>query len=700
MNSQTIAFEDKCPCILDTSVMYASKSKLNFLQKGGKKKTKGITKQFMFLLLKLTTYLKEPEANSNEKCFLKLKPYIANEFKYNKINGEKGLRLLCRHMGELKKAFPNMNLSVTHFRDTDKRSIVIILMVLGVMKGSWLNKPATNKYERLGIVFHILTNKNKDKITEINFKSEYIPEDCYKKIRALDLLHTAFAINKSAEEAKRTNGNVKQAKSVEGPLILVQTNNRIDDKKNEDFRRKQQEEIFQREKEEEAFRREVEAAEANAEALLFGPNKNAKELEEKIAEENVIPDNEPGNNSTRMEEVEENEENEEVEDEEPEYQNNSNAYYEEVVEEEEEENTDNDELSEGEMELSMNILLDEALQLNTNNWQNRVSQGGGDGYYTAVEQIPIAGRPVIQGYKSCCKPYFKTSGNEFDNMCQIGGALNDAGNHIALRSKTLLMVKNGVIYSITASVIDSIGENTADVMGMKGKEREKIKEHMKKHMHNHTHNIVKEMINNGTPALSSVIPSNDSQIAFIPVRMGGKSKRCQSGGNFIGTLGTLLFPAGNTMENIVPWLLTLGSVLFKRIEKDVYNVSKKIGRKKVKTTKKVTKRVLKPKKTKVKRKTSKNTSKKTTKRKPKKTPKKITGKPSKKKVTKIKKKDVTIRTRKKWEPLTNTNVRRLMHQGQLGGECGSGLCGDASLRFFEGCKRPEWGVGAKKPMCI
>ena len=38
--------------------------------------------------------------------------------------------------------------------------------------------------------------------------------------------------------------------------------------------------------------------------------------------------------------------------------------------------------------------------------------------------------------------------------------------------------------------------------------------------------------------------------------------------------------------------------------------------------------------------------------------------------------------------------------GQLGGDCGSGLCGDPSLKYFEGCKRPEWGVGAKAPMCI
>ena len=676
MSSQTLAFEDKSPYILDTFTVKESK------QKGGKKKTKEVTKLFMFQLLKLTTHLIEPEANSSEKCFFKLKPFISNDFTYNKITGDKGLQLLCRHMEELKKAFPNMNLSVTHFRDTDKHSIIIILMVLGVMKGNWLNTPASNKYERLGIVFHLLTNKDKDKITEINFKSEYIPEDCYKKIRALDLLHTAFAINKSVEEAKHKNGNIKQSKTVQVPLILVQTNNDVvkhkDIQDNIDIRR-------EREEDEEDFRREIEEAEAeaNAEKLFVETNKNAKELEE-IEKENMFPENESSENYTQSDDESYTEEEEEKE----QYvQQNQVKDYESSEDENNNENLKKTLEMVQENPESFGMPLEEGVELNTNNILQFIKQQdsdvnntnnisiirGGDGYYTAVEQLPIAGRPVIQGYKSCFKPYFKTSGDEFDYMCKIGGKFNDNGNHIALKSKTLLMVKNGVIYSITASIIDSIGENTADVMGVKGIDREKIKNHMKRHMHNHTYKVVKEIINNGTPKLSSVIPSNDSQIDFIPSQF---NRDMQKGGNFIGTLGTLLFPAGNTISNIMPWFLTLGSVLFKRIEKDVYKVSKTIGKKKVKSTQKPKKTVKKPSKT----------------------SKKIVKKPSKtsKKTVRLTKKV----QRKKWEPLTNANVRNLMRKSQLGGECGSGLCGDPSLRYFEGCKKPEWGFGSKNPMCI
>ena len=702
--SSTLLFADKSPYVLDTSLVSKSKPDMAFFQKGGKKGKKGkkldITKQFMFLLLKITaTDLKTPRNASLNKCFTELKPFISEDFKYNKIKGLKGLELLCRHIRDLKEAFPDMNLSVTHFRDTDKHSVVIILMVLGIMKGSWLNQSATGKYERLGIVFHMISSKDKQKIKEITFKSEYIPEECYKKIRALDLLHTAFAINKSVEESKENKNNVvKQTETMDVPLLLVQTNN----EQNDDFEK------------------EI----ADAEIIFYNKNKNKNKNKNinSLLEENENY-NRNNNNENRNENENENEnenrnenrnENEEVEEvvvveveganEGPnanniimgalaqELENNNNEEF---------ENNDNEESDENNEGSDPEILVNanssdirriregniNSAQLHQMMGENLSNQDGGDGYYTAVGQIPIAGRPVIQGYASCCKPYFPTSGNEFDYMCQQGGirggiGLNNDGNHITLKSKTLLMVKRGVIYSITASVIDSIGENTASVMGMRGKHKDNIKEHMKKHMHNHTYNVVKEMVNNGTTALSGVIPSNDREIEFVPIRMSNGEQR---GGNFIGTLGTLMFPGGNSINNIVPWLLTLGSVLFKRIEKDIYKISSTLGKKKIKRkkpTKKVTKR---------------KSAKKVTRKKP---TKKVTKRKSAKKVTR---KNINIKTKRKWEPLTNANVRRLMKKSQGGGQkvgCGSGICGDSSLRFFEGCKRPEWGVGATNPMCI
>ena len=215
MKSQTLTFDSDGPYILNTALASVNKSYGNtsLSQKGGNKKKKvDVTKQFMFQLLKLATDLKTSKENSLSSCYTTLKPFITDDFKYNKIIGDKGLSLICRHMRELKEAFPVMNLSVTHFKDTDKHSSVVVLLVLGVMKGNWLNHSASGKYERLGIVFHLLPEKGRKRIKEITFKSEFISEECYKKIRALDLLHTAFAINKSIEEAKENkNKFVKQS---------------------------------------------------------------------------------------------------------------------------------------------------------------------------------------------------------------------------------------------------------------------------------------------------------------------------------------------------------------------------------------------------------------------------------------------------------------------------------------------------------
>jgi hypothetical protein len=562
MKSQTLTFDSDGPYILNTALASVNKSYGNtsLSQKGGNKKKKvDVTKQFMFQLLKLATDLKTSKENSLSSCYTTLKPFITDDFKYNKIIGDKGLSLICRHMRELKEAFPVMNLSVTHFKDTDKHSSVVVLLVLGVMKGNWLNHSASGKYERLGIVFHLLSEKGRKRIKEITFKSEFISEECYKKIRALDLLHTAFAINKSIEEAKENkNKFVKQSETVDVPLILTHVDNQP--------------------AEEDDFEKQIE----EAEIIMFGNNKknnqrvipeNKFSRNEPVGEVNFIQENEPVDEESELpEEVEEVEEVDVEEENEPE----------EILIEDpgnESENIINVEQVSNNTSQVINPSNFTGENIDPTNFRRMIEeseleeQNGGDGYYTAVEKLPIAGRPVIRGYKSCCQPYFRTDGQEFDHLCQMGGM----GNHVSLNSKTLLMVKNGVIYSITASVIDSIGENTAKMMGMKGVHKKQIKDHMKQHMHNHTYNVVKEMVTNGSNALSGVIPQNDFMFSLVPVR----THFSQHGGNYIGTLGTLLFPSGNPAGNIVPWLLTLGSVLFKRIERDIYKISHKLGKKKV-----------------------------------------------------------------------------------------------------------------------
>jgi hypothetical protein len=136
--------------------------------------------------------------------------------------------------------------------------------------------------------------------------------------------------------------------------------------------------------------------------------------------------------------------------------------------------------------------------------------------------------------------------------------------------------------------------------------------------------------------------------------------------------------------------LTLGTILAKRVEKDVYKVSSGIGKKKVK---KVSKK--KPSAKKVTRKVSKKPS-------AKKVTRKVSKKPSAKKVTrKVVKKEVSVSSKSKWQPLTNSDIRKLMKKGQKGGTCGSGLCGDVALKPFNGCKRPDWGVADwTEPACI
>ena len=668
MSSQNITFASNAPCIINTSECY-----MNF--SGGSEETKkkkkiDISKQFIFLLLATTaraSNLKKTKENVVYNCFSDLKPLIDNDFNYNNIKGNKGLSLICRHMQELKHAFPDMKLSATYFKDIDKKTSIIILIVIGKMKGPWLNVPASNKDERLSIVFHIIPDKNK--IKEINFKSEYLSEQCYKQIRALDLLHTSFAVKNNSDkyiEEKEKEGlvesdkyeninflkeiaekNINQKdkkKYIEIPTILLQTN------------------ITNNEEEDEKYEFEKEIAKAREQ-------QNKKPV-------NYYKENESYENS-------ENDENNDIENSENESNENININKSLIIGQNANKITNEGDLKylldegilekiytnnngennyekEGSNEDLKNIIynnfgnqLKGLTSVNHSN-NNNNNQLGGDGYYTSVEQIPIAGRPVIQGYNSCYKPYFTTDGSEYDFLCQKGGC-HQKNKDYSLKSQTVSTMKNGVITSITKTIINTMASDTARVMGMTGKNKNLIKNHTNSHMRKYVNDIVTGTINNGINTFSKVIPHNE-KILFIPLKK-------QYGGNFIGSLGTLLFPAGNTIENIIPWLLTLGTILTKNIEKNVYKVSSKIGKKNVKksSSKKVSRKNIK----------------------------KSSNKKVSRKKTSIKKE---VPVSRKWQPLTNSDIRKLMKKSQKGGTCGSGLCGDVSLKPFNGCKRPDWGV--------
>ena len=270
---------------------------------------------------------------------------------------------------------------------------------------------------------------------------------------------------------------------------------------------------------------------------------------------------------------------------------------------------------------------------------------GGNGYYNTIKQIPIARTSDIQGYRPYCKPLFKTDGYEYDSLTK-----SSENKKEEIISKTVSMMKNGVIYSITKTIVDTIGKNTADVMGLTGYNKNKIINHMRQHMHNDAHKIVQKLINDGVITFSKVIPSNERHITYIPLN------KEQKGGSFVGTLGTLLFPSDNLITNIVPWFLTLGTILSKRIEKDIYSISSTLGLSKLENID------LHVKKGSVKKESVK-----------------IKKGGVKKGSVKIKKGSVkTIKSKKKWEPLTNSDIRKLMQ----GGSCNNGLCGDVSLQPF------------------
>ena len=292
---------------------------------------------------------------------------------------------------------------------------------------------------------------------------------------------------------------------------------------------------------------------------------------------------------------------------------------------------------------------------------------GGNGYYNTIKQIPIARTSDIQGYRPYCKPLFKTDGYEYDSLTK-----SSENKKEEIISKTVSMMKNGVIYSITKTIVDTIGKNTADVMGLTGYNKNKIINHMRQHMHNDAHKIVQKLINDGVITFSKVIPSNERHITYIPLN------KEQKGGSFVGTLGTLLFPSDNLITNIVPWFLTLGTILSKRIEKDIYSISSTSGLSKLENIDlHVKKGSMKIKKGSVKKESVKKESVK------KESVKK--GSVKKGSVMKggvmkggVKKGSVkTIKSKKKWEPLTNSDIRKLMQ----GGSCNNGLC-DVSLQPF------------------
>lgn len=696
--SNSLCFPDKGPYVVDTCLACPSASeqawdqRYNYSkgQSGGK--MIDVTREFMISLLKgLVSDFQNAREQRIRKCDDRLKSLVDDDFVYNNTKGSEGLDLICRHIADLRDAFPKMDLSVTHFRDFEKHSAVSIVVAQGIMDGPWLNRPATKEYEHLAITFHLVPNKQKNKIKQVHFRSEFLTEDTYRKIRALDLLHTAFAVNSSAKSLIKNAREGKVEDRVETvPVIGVPLLLAASTMANQGLPEKVETPAETPAGMEAEFAREIEEVE-----------RRAKEESVKQPELDVI-DLDEGDQD--LEDVED--ELEDVEDlqdklaPEVDFEENQNLEEDDNINENLDENENNeinlrnvniDDTQEvlelaaknpEEMKRQINMEI-ERLQEELRE-EGQEDQAGGDGYYAAVEKIPVGGQPVYQGYSSCCPPYFVTDGSQFDPMCQGGGG------EVALGSKTLSMMKDGVVYSITATVLDEEGNATAHAMGMRGRMKNKVKHHLAKHMYDHAHAVVSKNVENGMAHMEKALPHHhqDLRLVMIPE---------QGGGNLLGSLGTILFPAGSTVDNVVPWLLTIGALMGKRMETDLFDLTTKA--KKTSTKSRTRKAPAKTKKT-TKSTKSRKAPAKSKKSKPRKAPAKTT------KSTKSRK---IVRRRgpkkgRRWEPLTNADIRRMM--SQRGGFCGAGICGDASLSPFDGCKRPEWGPrnwinpNAKDPICV
>lgn len=645
----------------------------------------------------LRNVITKTPANKSEKvamCKNKLRPLVSEDFTLNNTPGaDEGLMNLCSYMTGLRHAFPEMDVALNYFRDKPTHNAFFILFVLGKMTGKWRNHNATNEFEHLGVTMQFKLNQDYSKVVKCDFRSEMLSGECYHKVRSLDLIHTAFKeihkqrnIPKPPEEAApfvlaaATHKNVPRNVPKSVPKNLLQNALKNVPKNNKYERRLLEAEA---------------AANKNAE---FEDDPEVEEAEE--PEENT---NENGDNDTD-EDTDENENNEDNENE-NQGGNNSNV-------------------SVGSVTRSLMRQLEE--KQNKLHQLNQSAGGGGDGYYVAVEQVPVAGQPVYQGYSSCCPPYFTTDGSQYDGLSlfdvapemyslypdsmqgcsvtgQAGGShTNKSGKNKVMVSRTVTLVENGVVKSMTESVMEGMTDQVAKAIAEGDPEvMRRVRRHMHKHMGHHVSGVVKNAVQHASKRLSRKLPKHkkDERLVVLPIEiMQGKR------GGALGTLGTLLFPGGLS-PGIAAWLLTLGASVSDRIDGQLYGPEhvkrrrrrKSVGKKRKRRStrkgqvRKTARRAYTGLKKKKRRRRSTSAKKKPRRRRS--TSKKRSKSKPQRKTRKVKKK-ATASKRKRWRPLSNAEIRRLMRK-QKGGNCYANICGDASLNPFDGCQRPMWG-----PRCM
>jgi hypothetical protein len=337
---------------------------------------------------------------------------------------------------------------------------------------------------------------------------------------------------------------------------------------------------------------------------------------------------------------------------------------------------------------------------------------GGDGYWTAVERVPIAGQPVYQGYSACCPPYFTTDGVDYTDAgypystgCQGGGAKKRrrrkksknntktknkpkrskkkgrrrrtksknkgrklrSAHTLARAQKTEVVVRNGVVEGIVKTVVEKMknGRLVTEVQERAFKKK-----------------LAPVVRRNVTQAARSLMPVMNAHRPQGRLLVVGRQQ-----GGLIGALGTLLFPEG-LAAGAVPWLLLVGAKLSQKIEGDAMRVlPRRRGTRKGMVRKTARRAYVGLKKKKRRRRTGSKKKKR------------------RRRASRHSASRLPPLPRRRTRTLSNAEIRRIMRQRQRGGNgeftecwpgaCMTNICGDASLRPFAGCQRPVWG-----PRCM
>ena len=186
---------------------------------------------------------------------------------------------------------------------------------------------------------------------------------------------------------------------------------------------------------------------------------------------------------------------------------------------------------------------------------------------TSLSRLPSRYGDLIRGgYKHILnipsKKLFDVSGKEFDMLNPtILNFLQSRGRNISLtnslyKSNTYSNFKEQVICSMTGQLLKNNRKILNEIFGKK----DVINPHIKS-MSSGTKNVVRYTIEKGVDTFKKIIP------------------KMKYGKYYTGVLGTKIFKGGSHSDQIVPWLLTVGAILLKKINNTMYKKTSKRGRK-------------------------------------------------------------------------------------------------------------------------